>query len=52
LAVVDLRARRVVARIRVGEEPNGVSFSTRPPAKPRAGKLRLPLPAHSGGEGH
>jgi YVTN family beta-propeller protein len=52
VAVVDLRARRTVERIRVGEEPNGVSFSTLAPAKARAAVLQLPLPAHPEGEGH
>jgi len=51
VAVIDLRRLRVVDRIRVGAEPNGISFSPLAPAKPPARVSRLPLPAMAGMEG-
>jgi YVTN family beta-propeller protein len=47
VAVVDLGARRVVAHVRVGAKPNGVSYSTLAPARPRGATLHLPLPSMS-----
>ena len=43
VSVVDLRERKVVARIPVGEAPNGISFSPLAPAKPPAATVRLEL---------
>ena len=48
VAVVDLGSLRVIDRVRVGKEPNGISFSPLAPAKPRAAVIRLPLPAMPG----
>jgi YVTN family beta-propeller protein len=53
VAVVDLDDLRVVARVRVGKEPNGISFSRLAPTKPHAAVVHLPLPAMPGMEmGH
>ena len=43
VAVVNLKTLRVVAHVRVGMEPNGVSFSALAPAKPLATLIHLPL---------
>lgn len=43
VAVLDLAQRTVVARIPVGEKPNGISFSTVVPSVRPARSMRLPL---------
>jgi YVTN family beta-propeller protein len=48
VAVVDLRSLRVVDHVRVGKEPNGISFSPLAPAKPSAAVIKLPLPSMPG----
>jgi len=45
VVVLDLRERRVVARIPVRAEPNGISFSTLVSPRPSAGaEIELPMP--------
>jgi YVTN family beta-propeller protein len=44
VAVVDLHSLAVVAHVRVGKEPNGISFSSQTPAKPPAPVVNLALP--------
>ncbi|TMR89738.1 beta-propeller fold lactonase family protein [Nonomuraea basaltis] len=43
VSVLDLTARKAIATVRVGEEPNGVSFAARPPLA--AGQVRMALPS-------
>ena len=43
VAVLDLAQRKVVARIPVGEKPNGISFSPVVPSVRPARSMRLPL---------
>jgi YVTN family beta-propeller protein len=50
VAVIDLGALEVIARIAVGDKPNGVSFSTTVPGTRSAGIIKLPL--HHDGPGH
>ena len=49
VSVIDLEERRVVARVPVGLEPNGISFSPFAPAY--ASALELPLPLFGEDEG-
>jgi YVTN family beta-propeller protein len=44
VSVLDLSARRTVATVEVGDEPNGISFTTRPPAAPAAARVQVTLP--------
>lgn len=48
VSVIDLARRRVIARIPVGKEPGGISFSPLAPSKAPARVIRLPLPKMSG----
>ena len=53
VSVLDLSARRTVATVKVGDEPNGISFATRPPAA-AAARMKVVLPsasAHPSGTG-
>ena len=46
LAVLDVTERRVVATVRTGATPNGVSFSPLAAAPAPAAEIRLALPGH------
>ena len=50
IAVLDLVDAKVVARIVVGEKPNGISFSTVVPSARPPATIELPLP-HEDDEG-
>ncbi|GAA1820066.1 hypothetical protein GCM10009682_45640 [Luedemannella flava] len=52
VSVLDLTARAAVATIRVGDEPNGISYSARPPA-PAPARIDVVLPSpHATGDMH
>ncbi|MDP4510469.1 YncE family protein [Nonomuraea turcica] len=44
VSVLDLRARKAIATVEVGDEPNGISFATRPPTMPAAACMQVTLP--------
>ena len=46
VSVLDLTVRRTVATVKVGDEPNGISFATRPPAAAGA-RMKVVLPSAS-----
>jgi hypothetical protein len=48
---VDLKTMSTVAHVRVGEEPNGISFSSLAPTSPPAKRVALKLPQASDMEG-
>jgi YVTN family beta-propeller protein len=50
VAVLDLAEGKVVARIPVGEKPNGISFSTVVPSAQQPATTELPLPHDDEGE--
>ncbi len=52
VAVIDLDELRVVARIPVGDKPNGISFSSVTVPAREAVTLDVPAPDGGGGEGH
>lgn len=46
VSVVDLPARATVATIKVGKQPNGISYASRPPA-PAAARMSVIFPTPS-----
>ncbi|MFI7700565.1 YncE family protein [Nonomuraea sp. NPDC049480] len=44
VSVLDLPARKAIATVEVGDEPNGISFATRPPTAPAAARMQVTLP--------
>ncbi|MFF9136758.1 beta-propeller fold lactonase family protein [Streptomyces albogriseolus] len=46
VSVLDLTARRTAATVKVGDEPNGISFATRPPTA-AAARMKVVLPSAS-----
>lgn len=58
VAVLDLDSLTVVARVPVGEKPNGISFSSASVENPGPTSVQLPTDGqgeqggHSDGEGH
>ena len=48
VSVVDLDALEVLETVPVGDMPNGVSFSSRPPAEANAPSIALDIPEPSG----
>lgn len=45
VSVIDLGSRSALATIAVGKEPNGVSYSPRPPTVPASATITLDVPA-------